>query len=82
MSYNFEQYVDVWESNLHSSLKELIGLIESDRRPNQKTVIAIDTEFPGDPEGSDPLLYKPGRSQAAYEIMKRNVDATKMISLG
>ena len=82
MSHTFEGYINVWESNLQISLKAIRIILESDRILNQKTVIAIDTEFPRNPLGSDHLFYKPGSSQAAYDIMKRNVDSKKVISLG
>ena len=57
--------------------KSALVSVETVSRTNP--LVAIDTEFPGDPLGSDEV---PGRRQRAYDVTRRNVNATKMVTLG
>ena len=75
MSIN-EGFVEVWQSNLQFAL-DSIKLVSQ-----TNYVIGLDTEFPGDPLGSDHNWMIRGRRQEAYDIMKRNVDVTNMVTLG
>ena len=76
--FNFAEngYNDVWADNLPLALKHIREIAVN------YPVVAIDTEFPGNPHGSDKDWDKPGRMQEAYNIVKKNVDATNIISLG
>ena len=77
MLYNNEHgYVDVWDFNLKYALRYIKHMYK--RYP----IVALDTEFPGDPHGSNPLWDEPGKIKEAYRLFKRNVDDTNMISLG
>ena len=69
-------YLDVWAQNLKSALVS----VETVSRTNP--LVAIDIEFPGDPFGSDECWMIPGRRQRAYDVTRRNVNATKMVTLG
>ena len=71
-------YTDVWANNLAPVLNYVRYMSNAINYP----VIAIDTEFPGNPHGSDEDWDKQGRCQEAYTIMKKNVDPTNLISLG
>ena len=64
-------YLDVWAQNLKSALVS----VETVSRTNP--LVAIDIEFPGDPFGSDECWMISGRRQRAYDVMRRNVNATK-----
>ena len=69
-------YLDVWDQNLKSALKAL------EQVSRNYPLVAIDTEFPGDPLGSDPKWMIEGRSQEAYDVLKRNVDVSNLVTLG
>ena len=71
-----EGFLDVWAQNLKSALVT----VETVSRTNP--LVAIDTEFPGDPLGSDECWMIPGRKQGAYDVMRNNVNATNMVTLG
>ena len=69
-------FLDVWASNLEFALKS----IKLQSQTNH--VVALDTEFPGDPLGSDPNWEIPGRRQEAYDVIRTNVNVTNMVTLG
>jgi len=69
-------HVDVFNFNLISALNQIQLLAPT------KFLITVDTEFPGDPMGTDNDWKIRGRRQEAYQVMKRNVNATNMITLG
>ena len=74
--------------NIHYTLvnqhnwQEVVGDIEDLINENYVTA-ALDTEFPGNPLGSDLLWHLPERNQDAYDVaIRRNVNISNMISLG
>ena len=77
MLYNNEHgYVDVWDFNFKYALRYIKHMYK--RYP----LVALDTEFPGDPHGSNSSWEDPNKIDEAYRLFKRNVDDTNMISLG
>ena len=69
-------FTEVWQFNMKRMLKKVWKISR-----NYKNV-AIDCEFPGDPHGSNKHWADETKTKIAYEVMKKNVDCTKMISLG
>ena len=67
--------VEVWSDNQ----EEMLGRVKELARTYK--IIALDTEFPGDPVGSNPN-YRNATTGEAYDFIKRNVDCSNMISLG
>ena len=77
MLYNNEHgYVDVWDFNLKDALRYIKHMYK--RYP----LVALDTEFPGDPYGGESSWEVSKKIKEAYLLFKRNVDDTNMISLG
>ena len=69
-------HVDVFNHNLKSALTQIKLAAPTN------FLIAMDTEFPGAPMGTHDDWMVRGRQQEAYRVMKRNVDATNMVTLG
>ena len=69
-------YTEIWAHNFHYEVKNLLSVYK------KFPIVAVDTEFPGDPYGSDKKWYLQGRTQKAYDVIKRNVDPTNLITLG
>ena len=69
-------YTEVWQYNMKQMLKRVCEISRTHK------VVAIDTEFPGDPHGSNDHWRNETKTNKAYEVLKKNVDCTKMISLG
>ena len=67
--------VEVWSQNQEEMLRRVKELARTYK------VIALDTEFPGDSKGSNRYWYK-ATTDEAYGFIKKNVDCSKMISLG
>ena len=65
-------YTEVWADNLDEQLQNI---------PKYHPVIAVSTKFPGNPDGNKKCHAK-GRTQRAYSVIKRDVDPTKLITLG
>ena len=57
-------YLDVWAQKLKSALVS----VEMVSRTNP--LVAIDTEFPGDPFGNDECWMISGRRQGAYDVIR------------
>ena len=74
-SENDTACVEVWSQNQ----KRMLDLVKDLARTYK--VIALDTEFPGDPLGSNDNWAK-ASTQEAYGFIKKNVDCSNMISLG
>ena len=71
-------YTEIWAYNLQVQLQN----IKWCDYPKHYPVVAVDTEFPGNPHGDDKKWSLKGRTQGAYDVIKRNVDPTKLITLG
>ena len=67
-------HVEVFNHNLIHALNQIKELAPTN------FLVSVDTEFPGDPMGR--TRWDQGRRQEAYQEMKRNVDATNMVTLG
>ena len=77
MLYNNKHgYVNVWDFNLKDALTYIKNV------HHLYPLVALDTEFPGDPHGSNLSWDDPTKINEAYQLFKRNVDDTRMISLG
>ena len=77
MSDKFEDgYTEIWDKNFGFEVHNLLWIYKD------YPIVAVDTEFPGSPCGDDKKWSLKGRAQDAYEIIKRNVDSTKLITLG
>ena len=68
-------HVDVFNHNLIPALTKLKELAQTN------FLVSMDTEFPGDAMGEFNWKAQ-GMGQEAYQVMKRNVDATNMVTLG
>ena len=66
----------VWARNQGKALKNMMKIAEKYK------IIAVNTKFPGDPMGSNPDWKDESKIDEAYKFIKKNVDVTKMISLG
>ena len=69
-------YTEIWAYNFHYEVQNLLWVYKD------FPIVAIDTEFPGDPNGSNIKWHIDGRTQRAYDVIKRNVNPTKLITLG
>lgn len=69
-------YTEIWQYNMERMLKRVWKISRTYK------IVAIDTEFPGDPHGSNDCWEDQTKTNKAYEVLKKNVDCTKMISLG
>ena len=67
--------LEVWSQNQEEMLDRVKELAKTYK------VIALDTEFPGDPLGSNDN-WRNASTQEAYDFVKKNADCSKMISLG
>ena len=67
--------MEVWSQDQERMLDRVKELAKTYK------VIALNMEFPGDPKGSNRYWYK-ATTDEAYGFIKKNVDCSKMISLG
>ena len=67
--------IEVWSDNQERMLSRVKELARTYK------IIALDTEFPGDPLGSNDN-WRNASTQEAYDFIKKNVDCSNMISLG
>ena len=67
--------VEVWRQDQ----ERMLGRVKQLARTYK--IVSLDTEFPGDPLGSNDN-WREASAEEAYGYIKKNVDCSKMISLG
>lgn len=68
LEHNPLEIVEVWEDNFEEEMEKIMQLIETYK------YVAMDTEFPG--------VYYQGDQYTGYNMIKKNVDALKLIQVG